>query len=515
MTGPAQLRTADLTLGYGDQTILTGLDLDVRPGEIVVVLGPSGGGKTWTGLSIAGGLAEGERFAVIDTERNAATLYVNDLPVEFDHFPMRRYNPRGLIKALAAAAQARYPVVMIDSLTHFWKGSEGTLDQVSQVADSKYSGVKKAEPMQFYLPRRQNARLGGMTFYVRAHGDPEAMLAQVPQVVAGVEEPVPVRLVLFVLADSTPFWLGSQWDGYIECSFRVKEAGYRAVVVDVPVARHEHRVWSNTPPSERDRLSKRNYYRFLDRFRALPGDYANATATITNISAAACNAGNGNGNGNVGSFNGNGNGTYTFKKSTGKTVSGVQLVDFYAKLVSKYPIVSIEDGCAEGDWATWKKLTDAIGDRVDVMLTRKQTNQNDERHYTDILLQNVRVLAVDQEANETRNKPVVAKAVTVEVTPYQAQQLTLAGQVGHLSLALRKETTSAAGHFRTVGLGDLRPGSGDEAVRKVAPSMIPLSRPTTTRINVIRGVPNKVEVVPIEHVQPPAKRLESDASTAN
>ncbi|MFJ3812231.1 AAA family ATPase [Streptomyces sp. NPDC090073] len=104
------------------------------------IQGPSGCGKTWTGLSISGGLAEGERFAVIDTERNAATLYVNDLPVEFDHFPMRRYNPRGLIKALAAAAQAGYPVVMIDSLTHFWKGAEGTLDQVSQVADSKYSG---------------------------------------------------------------------------------------------------------------------------------------------------------------------------------------------------------------------------------------------------------------------------------------------------------------------------------------------------------------------------------------
>jgi hypothetical protein len=106
--------------------------------------GPSGCGKTWTGLSIAGGLAEGERFAVIDTERNAATLYVNDLSVEFDHFPMRRYNPRGLIKALAAAAGAGYPVVMIDSLTHFWKGAEGTLDQVSQVADSKYSGNKFA-----------------------------------------------------------------------------------------------------------------------------------------------------------------------------------------------------------------------------------------------------------------------------------------------------------------------------------------------------------------------------------
>jgi hypothetical protein len=53
----------------------------------------------------------------------------------------------------------------------------------------------------------------------------------------------------------------------IEWSFRVKEAGLRAVVVDVPVERHEHRMWSSTPPTERDKWSKRNYYRFLDRFR--------------------------------------------------------------------------------------------------------------------------------------------------------------------------------------------------------------------------------------------------------
>lgn len=103
--------------------------------------GPSGSGKTWTGLSIAAGFAEGERFAVIDTERGAASLYIDDLPgARFDTLPMRRYDPRDLIKALAAATQAGYPTVMVDSLTHFWKGADGTLDQVSHVADSKYHG---------------------------------------------------------------------------------------------------------------------------------------------------------------------------------------------------------------------------------------------------------------------------------------------------------------------------------------------------------------------------------------
>ena len=63
----------------------------------------------------------------------------------------------------------------------------------------------------------------------------------------------------------------------------------------------------------------------------------------------------------------NHDGTYTFKKSTGKTISGAELVDFYAKLVAKYPIVSIEDGCAEGDWKHWKLLTEKIGDKVQLV----------------------------------------------------------------------------------------------------------------------------------------------------
>jgi cysteinyl-tRNA synthetase len=53
----------------------------------------------------------------------------------------------------------------------------------------------------------------------------------------------------------------------IELSFRLRDAGYRARVVDLPIVRHEHRMWASTPPEERDRLSKRNFSRFLERFR--------------------------------------------------------------------------------------------------------------------------------------------------------------------------------------------------------------------------------------------------------
>ena len=62
-----------------------------------------------------------------------------------------------------------------------------------------------------------------------------------------------------------------------------------------------------------------------------------------------------------------GNETYVFKKSSGQKLTGDELVDFYAKLVAKYPIVSIEDGCAEGDWATWKKLTDKLGKKIQLV----------------------------------------------------------------------------------------------------------------------------------------------------
>ncbi len=51
----------------------------------------------------------------------------------------------------------------------------------------------------------------------------------------------------------------------------------------------------------------------------------------------------------------------------GRTLTPAQMVDFYADLVSSYPIVSIEDGMAEDDWKGWKLLTEKIGDRVQLV----------------------------------------------------------------------------------------------------------------------------------------------------
>lgn len=58
---------------------------------------------------------------------------------------------------------------------------------------------------------------------------------------------------------------------------------------------------------------------------------------------------------------------YVFKKSTGQKYSGDEFVSYYKDLCAKYPIDSIEDGCDENDWATWKKLTEALGDKVQLV----------------------------------------------------------------------------------------------------------------------------------------------------
>jgi enolase len=60
-------------------------------------------------------------------------------------------------------------------------------------------------------------------------------------------------------------------------------------------------------------------------------------------------------------------GSYIFKKSSGKKLSSDEMVDYWATWASKYPIISIEDGMAEDDWAGWKKLTDKIGKKVQLV----------------------------------------------------------------------------------------------------------------------------------------------------
>jgi pilus assembly protein CpaB len=98
------------------------------------------------------------------------------------------------------------------------------------------------------------------------------------------------------------------------------------------------------------------------------------------------------------------------------------------------------------------------GDRVDVALTRQIDKASAT---TEVVLQNARVLAIDQSADERTNKASVAKSVTLEVDTLEAQKLSLAATVGNLSLLLRQAGDTADVRTRKITLKDL--GSSDGA----------------------------------------------------
>jgi pilus assembly protein CpaB len=92
------------------------------------------------------------------------------------------------------------------------------------------------------------------------------------------------------------------------------------------------------------------------------------------------------------------------------------------------------------------------GDHVDVVLTR---NKSGSAPTSEIVLQNTRVLAVDQSADERATKATVSKSVTLEVNTVDAQTVWLAASVGNLSLLLRKAGETAEVKTRQVSLKDL------------------------------------------------------------
>lgn len=103
------------------------------------------------------------------------------------------------------------------------------------------------------------------------------------------------------------------------------------------------------------------------------------------------------------------------------------------------------------------------GDRVDVVLTRGEGGGQDASAFADMLLQNAKVLAVDQIAAEGQDKPTVARAVTLELSLQQAQSVILAQGIGRLSLVLRQMHEGQSAPTNRVTASDL--GSGQPGER--------------------------------------------------
>jgi pilus assembly protein CpaB len=95
-------------------------------------------------------------------------------------------------------------------------------------------------------------------------------------------------------------------------------------------------------------------------------------------------------------------------------------------------------------------------DTVDVLITRTVQGGVSSTQLTDVLLQNVRVIAIDQEAKNSDGTPKVARTATFEVLPLDAQKLALAQETGSLSLALRKPGEQNNPVVETVSMNDLR-----------------------------------------------------------
>jgi pilus assembly protein CpaB len=143
------------------------------------------------------------------------------------------------------------------------------------------------------------------------------------------------------------------------------------------------------------------------------------------------------------------------------------------------------------------------GERVDVLLTR---NQDKDDSWADVLLQNVKVLAADQSADERSDKPSVVKTVTVEVSTAQAQKLTLASTVGALSLALRPAGIAEVEATRRISLSDL---AHDAATGPVPPAETETAAPVadarrTTTVSVARAMKRQEYSVPVQTREAPS-----------
>lgn len=127
------------------------------------------------------------------------------------------------------------------------------------------------------------------------------------------------------------------------------------------------------------------------------------------------------------------------------------------------------------------------GDRVDVVLIRQDNRDNT----SDILIQHVKVLAVDQLVNERQEQPTIAKAVTLEVTTEQAQKILLASNVGKLSLILRQAGQSEPEFARRITDSDLGYGASPPALPATvvaAPAEGPqVVQPQTSLVDIVRG----------------------------
>lgn len=128
------------------------------------------------------------------------------------------------------------------------------------------------------------------------------------------------------------------------------------------------------------------------------------------------------------------------------------------------------------------------GDHVDILLTRSVGGEQGGTTVTQVLAENVLVLGIDQSDNDEDDKPVVARAVTVEVTPEQAEAISLAQAVGSVSFALRHVADDAALARKSMTVADLGFAPRHTPAPLAGDGAHPRRAPGTMDVRVTRGV---------------------------
>ena len=128
-------------------------------------------------------------------------------------------------------------------------------------------------------------------------------------------------------------------------------------------------------------------------------------------------------------------------------------------------------------------------DSVDVLITRTLPGEGN-RQVTDVLLQNIRVIAMDQDAKGKDGQPAIARVATLELTPVDTQKVALAQNVGQLSLVLRKPGEEENNPvLQTVSMNDLRYGRASGAAYRSGTTSTPVVRRATTPRRTVRAAP--------------------------
>jgi pilus assembly protein CpaB len=139
------------------------------------------------------------------------------------------------------------------------------------------------------------------------------------------------------------------------------------------------------------------------------------------------------------------------------------------------------------------------GDYVDVVLTRTGSGEG-KKNYSEVILQHIKVLGIDQLAETRQERPTVAKAVTVELTPEESLKILLATNVGRLSLILRQSAEKSVAAERRVTESDLY---AEEPAPLPPPEPMPVAAPSpppvidlTRKITIVRALKEEDYLVP-------------------